>query len=344
MIGQPGVRWLAALVGLGLAWGLGVRADEPVQAPGRVKAQALPAEKSLRKARVGGKYEMLLRQIKVPADAARYADFRDLGSRELNAYAGFTDLPRGYWVYVYPYWYIWRDLAASPKAKRPWGPEQATGPPDTPTAGDIQTAWASRTPDDQDEWLLLEYAEPVVPEAVAVYETYNPGALYRVTVFKLDGEEVEVWKGKDPTPVNSGKGVSEVTFRVPFKTNRVKIYLDSRNVPGWNEIDAVGLRDTGGKTHWAVSAHASSTYAEGAAAPVAVPVRVMVRPVMPVPAPVGKPAPLPAAPAAPPPAAPAPATPEARLRRLQAEVRDLKKALADKEEELKKLEDQLKKP
>ena len=45
MIGQPGVRWLAALVGLGLACGPGVRADEPVQAPGRAKAAALPLEK-----------------------------------------------------------------------------------------------------------------------------------------------------------------------------------------------------------------------------------------------------------------------------------------------------------
>jgi hypothetical protein len=337
---QPHVWWSAAFVWWVLASGLGVRADEPVKAPGRGKVEALPLEKSLCKARAGGKYEMLLRQIKVSADASRYAGFRDLGPCELKEYAGFTDLPKGYWVYVYPYWYIWRDLAATPKVKRPWGPEQATGPPDTPAAGDIQTAWASRTPDDQDEWLLLEYAEPVVPEAVAVYETYNPGALYRVTVFKLDGEEVEVWKGKDPTPIGSGKGVSEVAFQVPFKANRVKLYLDSRNVPGWNEIDAVGLRDAAGKTHWAVSADASSTYAEGAGMPVAVPVRVMVRPVMPLPAPVPV-----AVPVAPKPAAPAaaPQTPEAQLRRLREDVRELKKTLQDKEDQVKKLEEALKK-
>ena len=114
-------------------------------------------------------------------------------------YAGFTGLPAGHWVYVYPYWYIWRDLADKPAPKRGWGPEQATGPPDTPAAGDFTSAWASLTPDGQDEWLLLEYAEPILPAAVLVHETYNPGALMRVTAFKLDGEEVEVWKGKDPT-------------------------------------------------------------------------------------------------------------------------------------------------
>ncbi len=81
-------------------------------------------------------------------------------------------------------------------------------------AGDIVTAWASRTPDGQDEWLLMEYAEPVVPRAVVVHETYNPGALVRVSVYKLDGTEVEDWKGKDPTSTEEAKGVSVIPIKV----------------------------------------------------------------------------------------------------------------------------------
>jgi hypothetical protein len=320
----------------------------------------LPLQQALKKARVNGKYEMLLRQIKVPKDHEQYADFRDCGSKEARDYAGFTGLPKGHWVYVFPYWYIWRDLASAPKLNRAWGPEQATGPPNTFQAGDIQTAWASQTPDNQDEWLLLEYAEPVVPEAVLVYETFNPGALNKVSVFKLDGEEVEVWKGKDPTPINSGMGTSEITFRVPFKTNRVKIYLDSKNVPGWNEIDAVGLRDTAGKIQWATSADASSTYASDAGVQaVVMPVRVRVLPAMPIappgaaplpvlPAPmlpVPKPAPRPVqagpAPANPgpinAPRAPAPAkTQEERIKQLEDEVKELKSAVKELKEMLKK--------
>src|SRR4051812_16997111 len=48
------------------------------------------------------------------------------------------------------------------RAKRGWGPEQVTGEPDTPAAGDQTTAWASATPDGADEWLELEYAAPVL--------------------------------------------------------------------------------------------------------------------------------------------------------------------------------------
>src|SRR5262249_20892308 len=50
-------------------------------------------------------------------------------------------------------------------------------------------------------------------------------------------------------------------------TNRIKVYIESTKVPGWNEIDAVGLVDAKGKTFWAICAEASSTYAEQTAAP-----------------------------------------------------------------------------
>jgi tetratricopeptide (TPR) repeat protein len=145
---------------------------------------------------------------------------------------------------------------------RLWGPEQATGAPDTHEAGDSSTAWSSLTADEQDEWLLLEYTEPVVAIGIKIYETCNPGAVHKVGVFTPDGREVEVWSGKDPTAPGSGMGVSEILFKIGFKTKRVKIYLDSPSIPGWNEVDAVGLIDESGRTQWAMQATASSRFAE----------------------------------------------------------------------------------
>jgi hypothetical protein len=149
-----------------------------------------------------------------------------------------------------------------PLRGRPWGPEQAIGAPDTFAAGDMQTAWASRTQDDMPEWLMLDYAQAVKIARVKVYETYNPGALVRVTAFDDNGKEIELWQGKDPTAIGAGMGVSEVAAAAPVTSKRIKIYLDSMHVPGWNEIDAVGIVDDAGKTHWATGARASSTYAE----------------------------------------------------------------------------------
>src|SRR5688572_11549360 len=41
-----------------------------------------------------------------------------------------------------------------------WSILQAVGPPDTPGAGDIVTAWASAQPDSQKEWLIFDYERP----------------------------------------------------------------------------------------------------------------------------------------------------------------------------------------
>ena len=142
-----------------------------------------------------------------------------------------------------------------------WGPVEATGVPNTPTAGDIPTAWASQTPDGQKEWLELEYETAVRPRVVEVHETYNPGALYQIGLFDQFGREHIVWRGIDPTQPPAAKGVSRIKITPKFATKRIKIYLDSPKVTGWNEIDAVGLIDAQGKTHWATRAKASSTFA-----------------------------------------------------------------------------------
>ena len=256
--------WLACF-GLLLGGLRSLPGEEPAAVSGEIVAATSDAAELVAlwsTASAGGKYRMLLRQIEVAADRETHGDFKDDGLQSRTEYAGHADLPRGYWVYAQPYWYIWRDLAEQPLQQRSWGTEQATGEPDTNEAGDISSAWASLSQDAQEEWLLLEYAELIEPLTVQVYETYNPGALTKVSVFNAVGMEEVVWEGEDPTPLGAEKGVSVVPFKVGYPINRVKLYFDSIRVAGWNEIDAVGLRDNAGQTHWATVAHASSTYAE----------------------------------------------------------------------------------
>jgi HEAT repeats len=66
--------------------------------------RAIPA-----KAHVDGKYQKLLRRIRVPRDKQSYSDFSDYGHYDGSEWAGYTNLPPGYWVYVYPHWYIWEE-------------------------------------------------------------------------------------------------------------------------------------------------------------------------------------------------------------------------------------------
>jgi hypothetical protein len=147
-----------------------------------------------------------------------------------------------------------------PGVKRSWGPEQVVGEPDTLQAGDISTAWAPRQQDGGEEWLKLDYESSVDIAEVRVRETYNPGAISKVTAFLADGREVTIWEGVEP----KSEAPVEMAFAVPNSINAksVKVYLDTKRVPGWNEIDAVQLVGKDGSQQWAKQASASSTYAE----------------------------------------------------------------------------------
>ena len=145
--------------------------------------------------------------------------------------------------------------------QRSWGPEQMVGPPNTTEAGDYATAWAPKTSRGAgEEWIHLGYESAVEVAQVNVRETYNPGAISKIAAVLPNGQETVLWEGVEPAsqaPVN-------MSFSVPagVPANQIKVYLDRRRVPGWNEIDAVELVGRDGSRQWATSAMASSSYAE----------------------------------------------------------------------------------
>jgi hypothetical protein len=140
-----------------------------------------------------------------------------------------------------------------------WSPEQATGAPDSNVGSDDPKAWASLGQDDRDEWLDLKYAKPIAPVAIHVHENFCPGAVSKATMFDREGKEVTVWEQANPTTQPGGVAILKVAKSIA--SDRVKLYIDSKRVPGWNEIDAVGLKDAQGQMYWAKMASASTTYA-----------------------------------------------------------------------------------
>jgi hypothetical protein len=68
-----------------------------------------------KRASVGGKYSNLLRRIKTPQDLGSLPFQNRAAIVGITApvadYHGHKGLPKGHWVYVYPYWYIWGERA-----------------------------------------------------------------------------------------------------------------------------------------------------------------------------------------------------------------------------------------
>ena len=142
-----------------------------------------------------------------------------------------------------------------------WSVLQVIGPPDTMSDGDQQTAWAPAQPDGGEEWLVTEFAQPVEVAQVVVRETCGPGCITRITSVTDAGAEVTLWQGEPPKNASPSNTVFAVSPGVT--TGRVKVYLDTKRVPGWNEIDAVQLVGRDGSRQWARNASASSSYGGG---------------------------------------------------------------------------------
>ncbi len=85
------------------------RAEDLVKRTPQVRSapEALPSREARLRASCDGRYRDLLDKIAVPDDQSRYGVFHELGYQGGRTYRGHADLPAGYWVYVYPHWYIW---------------------------------------------------------------------------------------------------------------------------------------------------------------------------------------------------------------------------------------------
>jgi hypothetical protein len=146
--------------------------------------------------------------------------------------------------------------------KRGWGTEQVIGPPDTVRPGDAPTAWAPLKANAGKEWLAVGFEKPVEVAEVRIRETYNPGAISKVTAV-VNNQEVTLWEGTAAPSDTPRDFVVPVPEGVPADPIFI-VEFDTTRVGGWTEIDAVELVGRDGSRQWAKSADASSTFADKA--------------------------------------------------------------------------------
>lgn len=124
-----------------------------------------------------------------------------------------------------------------------YGAQQATGAPDVARYGDSGKAWAPKIPDAGEEWIELTFARPVHATGVRVVQNFNPGAIARIEVIDVSGAATPVWMGADPNAYGKNE-IASLTAHFPRTTQpiaKVKVVVNEKKIPGWNEIDAVAL-------------------------------------------------------------------------------------------------------
>lgn len=123
-----------------------------------------------------------------------------------------------------------------------WSANQVLGAPNVPHGGDNVNAWASAAADRGAEFVEVTFSEIGPVSGVEVLETLNPGAVRLIELVTDEGERVPIYSvAARPAPTS----LNQLRVDLPCTNHdvvAVRVTLDSAAVPGWNEIDAIGVR------------------------------------------------------------------------------------------------------
>lgn len=124
-----------------------------------------------------------------------------------------------------------------------WSASEVTGPPNVyPSYGDHTGTWASSTADGQREYLECTYSNPDKIAGIVIFETFNPGAVDTVYVRNPNSQQWEVVYSATAYPAPAISRALAITIpETSFSVSAVRVAFNSPAVPGYNEVDAIGL-------------------------------------------------------------------------------------------------------
>jgi len=121
---------------------------------------------------------------------------------------------------------------------------QALGKPNVlPAGGENPNAWVPDKPR-RKEFIKLGFANPTSIRQIAIAESYNPTALYKIFVYDEAGKEYEITT-LNPKPLPIKSRMLNVFFEPTlYKVVAVKLEFDGTALPEYFGIDAVGITDS----------------------------------------------------------------------------------------------------
>jgi OmpA-OmpF porin, OOP family len=122
--------------------------------------------------------------------------------------------------------------------------QQALGKPNVlPAGGQSPNAWSPDKPK-RKEFLKLGFANPMSIRQIAIAESYNPSAIFRVLVYDEAGKEYVVNTLNPMSVPLKGRMLNLFLEQTPYKVAAVKIEFDGAAVPDYFAIDAVAIANS----------------------------------------------------------------------------------------------------
>lgn len=122
--------------------------------------------------------------------------------------------------------------------------QQALGEPNVlPAGGQNPGAWTPDKPK-RNEFIKLGYATPMQVQQIAIAESYNPGALYKVYVYDEAGKEYLVNTFNPMAVPLQGRMLNVFLEKTSYKVSAVKLEFDGSALPDYFSLDAVAISDS----------------------------------------------------------------------------------------------------
>lgn len=122
--------------------------------------------------------------------------------------------------------------------------QQALGKPNVlPAGGQSPNAWVPDKPK-RKEFLKLGFDNPISIRQIAIAESHNPSAIYRVLMYDEAGREY-VANTLNPRPIPfKGRMLNLFIEQTPYKVAAIKIEFDGAALPDYFGIDAIAITDS----------------------------------------------------------------------------------------------------
>lgn len=128
-----------------------------------------------------------------------------------------------------------------------YGAKQVLGAPNKiPAFGESAVAWAPAEMDNpRGEFIHVSFEKPMRINRVLVGQSFNPGAVSKVTIFFTNGGKEVVFEKEIEPAVNNGYLMQNFTFPLTAsEVDEVRIDLQTRPIAGMNQIDCIGIANS----------------------------------------------------------------------------------------------------
>jgi outer membrane protein OmpA-like peptidoglycan-associated protein len=122
--------------------------------------------------------------------------------------------------------------------------KQILGKPNVlPSVGDNPNAWTPDRPK-RKAWIKIGYEKPLQIQQVAIAESNNPGALYRILAYDEAGKEYVLQTSNPQAIPTKGRMLNIFVDKTPYKVTALKLEFDGAPLPDYFSIDAVAITDS----------------------------------------------------------------------------------------------------